>query len=106
MIVKSEHFPGCSEADSTNTLAPGDLFSIETLAAVVAIAEQIPRCQSTYAVSLRSPWEMFTFHNHGTVGTSELKVEENRIWSQWAEPRGTRCGFSQPHRALDGVSES
>ena len=61
VIVKSEHFPGCSEADSTNTLAPGDLFSIETLAAVVAIAEQIPRCQSTYAVSLRAPWEMFTF---------------------------------------------
>ena len=35
MIVKSEHFPGCSEADSINTLAPGDLFSIETPAASV-----------------------------------------------------------------------
>ena len=43
--MKSEHFPGCSEADSINTLAPGDLFSIEIPAAKVAIAEQIQGCQ-------------------------------------------------------------
>ena len=59
--MKSEHFTECSEADSINTLAPGDLFSIETPAASVAIAEQIPGCQITYSVSLRAPWEMFTF---------------------------------------------
>ena len=54
-LEKGEHFPGCSEADSISTLAPGDLFSYSFCSCWCFSAEQIPGCRSIYAVSLRAP---------------------------------------------------
>ena len=69
-LDKSEHFPGCSEAESINTLAPSDLFRFRCSSAAAASPLCFfifHGCRSIYALSFRAPRELFTFHIHGTV---------------------------------------
>ena len=75
-LDNSEHFPGYSEAESINTLGTRGFVQLQLHCGWQFYAEQIPGCQSIYAISLRAAWEMFTFHINGTVGQG-LMMDEN-----------------------------